>query len=520
MQNNTASMYQLLLGDIVARNAGKFPDKTALLWDGGRMSYETFNRRINALANAFLQMGINRGDKVGLLFANGPEILESCFALFKIGAVAVPINFRLAGKEIEYILNNSDARILVLGQEFIPTVQGIIGNLPNVRETIASGDTVPEGMKSYNTLVLTADDNGPEMFLDDDDDALILYTSGTTGRPKGAVMTHKSFLINAINWVIAYRTEHDDILLCIPPLFHVAALGYALTQFYMGASIYIEKMFDPQRTWDIIEKEKITTLFLVPAMWIALLQVENKDRYNTSAMRILNTGAAIMPVEIKNQILATFPNAGIFDCFGQTEMNGGVTISDARDALKKPGSVGLAVPNLEIRLVDDEDGDVAPGEIGEGIYRGPTVMKSYYKNPEATAEAMKNGWFHSGDFLRRDEDGYFYVVDRKKDMLISGGENIYPAEIEEVLYKHPDILEAAVIGVPDPKWGESVKAIVVTKPGRSLSAEQIVAHCRNHLAGYKKPKSVMFVDALPRSVAGKVLKTVLRDQYGHADDEN
>jgi acyl-CoA synthetase (AMP-forming)/AMP-acid ligase II len=231
-------------------------------------------------------------------------------------------------------------------------------------------------------------------------------------------------------------------------------------------------------------------------------------------MRILNTGAAIMPIEVKNQILETFPNAGIYDCFGQTEMNGGVTILDARDAIRKPGSVGLAVPNLEIRLVDDDGQDVLPGEIGEGIYRGPTVMKSYYKNPTATAEAMRGGWFHSGDLLRQDEDGYYYVVDRKKDMLISGGENIYPAEIEEVLYQHPDILEAAVIGVPDPKWGENVKAIVVPKKGRILTADQIIEHCVTHLASYKKPKSVNFVDALPRSVAGKVLKTILRDEYG------
>ena len=514
MTSQNTSMYQLILGDVLGRNARKFPNKTALMWDSGQIDYETFNLRINALANGFLKLGIIRNSTVGLLLVNGPEILETCFALFKIGAVAVPINFRLAGKEIEYILNDSDAKILVLGAEFVPTIQGIKTGLPQVGDYIVVSDTPPKGMKSYNNIIMSNDGSETRADFSDDDDALILYTSGTTGRPKGAVMTHKSFLMNAINWVVAYGTEHDDILLCIPPLFHVAALGYALTQFYMGATIYIEKDFDPQRTWEIVGKEKITTLFLVPAMWIALLQVENKESFDTSSMRILNTGAAIMPIEIKNQILSTFPNAGIFDCFGQTEMNGGVTILDARDALKKPGSVGVAVPNLEIRLVDNDEKDVPVGEIGEGIYRGPTVMKSYYKNPDATAEAMKGGWFHSGDLLRRDEDGYYYVVDRKKDMLISGGENIYPAEIEEVLYQHPDILEAAVIGLPDPKWGENVGAIIVPKAGKTLTAEKIIDHCKQHLAGYKKPKSVIFIDALPRSVAGKVLKTVLRDQYG------
>jgi fatty-acyl-CoA synthase len=514
MDNNNRSMHQLLIGEVVSRNARKFPGKTALLWEGGRLTYDAFNRRINSLANALLGLGIKRGEKVALLLANGPEILETAFALFKIGSVAVPLNFRLAGKEIEYIVNNSDAKILVVGQEFVPAVQGIRDSLHQIQEFIAVCKEAPEGMTSYNDLILSSNDQDPATFIDDDDDALILYTSGTTGRPKGAVMTHKSFLMNAINWVVAYHTGYNDMLLCIPPLFHVAALGYALTHFYMGASIYIEKMFDPQRTYEIITKEHITTLFLVPAMWIALLQVENKENYNTSSMRILNTGASIMPVEIKSQVLATFPNAGIFDCFGQTEMNGGVTILDARDALKKPGSVGLAVPNLEIRLVDELGRDVLPGDIGEGIYRGPTVMKSYYQNPSATAEAMKDGWFHSGDLLRQDSEGYYYVVDRKKDMLISGGENIYPAEIEEVLYQHPDILEAAVIGVPDPRWGESVQAFVVPKPGKSLTPELIIQHCKTYLASYKKPKSVTFIDALPRSVAGKVLKRVLRDQYG------
>ncbi len=513
MDKNDMSIHQLLLGDVVARNARKFPGKTALRWDGGRLTYKAFNSRINSVANAFMAMGVNRGNKVGLLLANGPEILELCFALFKIGAVAVPLNFRLAAKEIEYILNNSDAEILVFGQEFTSAVQSIRPDLPNIHDFIAVGGPASGDMKAYRSLILFSNDAEPKNHIDDDDDALMLYTSGTTGRPKGAVMTHKGFLMNAINWVVAYRTEHDDILLCIPPLFHVAALGYVLTQFYMGASVYIEKMFDPRRTWEVIQRERITTLFLVPAMWIALLQVENTDRYDASSMKILNTGAAIMPIEIKNRILKTFPNAGIFDCFGQTEMNGGVTILDARDALKKPGSVGLAVPNLEIRIVDNDGQDVLPGGIGEGIYRGPTVMKSYYKNPAATAEAMKGGWFHSGDLLRQDEDGYYYVVDRKKDMLISGGENIYPAEIEEILYKNPDILEAAVIGVPDQKWGESVKAIVVIKAGKTLTEKQVIEHCKEHLAGYKKPKSVIFVDKLPRSVAGKVLKMVLRDEY-------
>jgi len=430
-------MYQLLLGDVIARNARKFPDKTALIWEKGSMSYGEFNERINAFSHSLKQMGVGKGDKVAFLLPNGREILEACYSVFKIGAIAVPINFRLAANEIEYILKNSDAQILVLGCEFIESVKEIRGNVSLVREFILVGDEFEKDMKQYEELIKGEQNQEPRIVLSDDDDALILYTSGTTGLPKGAVISHKSFFNNAISWAMAYHTEFNDILLCIPPLFHVASLGYTLTQFYVGAAVYVDNAFEPAKTWEIITREKITTLFLVPAMWIQLLQVDNIGSYDCSSLRILNTGASIMPVEVKKLILETFPNAGIFDCFGQTEMNGGVTILDARDALRKPGSIGKAVPLVEIRLIDDEGQEVSVGEVGEAIYRGATVTKGYYKNPEATIEAMKGGWFHSGDLLRKDDEGFYYVVDPKKDMIISGGENIYPAEIEAVLYSHP-----------------------------------------------------------------------------------
>jgi len=513
MEEQYNPMYQLLLGEVIARNARKFPEKRALIWAEGERTYGEMNARINALAHSLTRMGVGKGDKVAILLPNVPETIEACYAAFKIGAVAVPLNFRLSGNELEYIINNADARILILGHEFSETIGQIRPMLSLIREFIVVGTSSKRDMKPYEDLIGKGMDEEPHCRLFDDDDALILYTSGTTGRPKGAVMSHKAFMLNAFSWAMAYHAEFDDILVCIPPLFHVASLGYTLTQFYVGASVYIEHSFDPKRTWEIVHREKITTLFLVPAMWIALLQVEGIQSYDRSSLRILNTGAAIMPIEVKRKILETFPNAGIFDCFGQTEMAGGVTILDARDALRKPGSVGKAVPFLEIRLVDDEEREVMRGEVGEAVYRGPTVTKGYYKNPEATREAMKGGWFHSGDLLRQDEEGYYFIVDRKKDMIISGGENIYPAEIEQVLYEHPAVLEAAVIGIPDPKWGESVKAVVALKQGKQLSEEEVIAFCKTRLASYKKPKSVEFVDALPRSAAGKILKTIMRERY-------
>ncbi|MBU2547908.1 MAG: long-chain fatty acid--CoA ligase [Proteobacteria bacterium] len=513
METNLKGMYQLLLGEVISRNARKFPGKTALVWDGGSLSYGRMNERVNALARGLAGLGVKKGDKVALLFFNGPEILEACYAAFKLGAVAVPVNFRLAPPEIAYILNNCDAGHLIMGSEFIESVQGIRGDISLVRRIIVTGVEAPEGMLAYEALIGENAIKDVVVELEDDDDALILYTSGTTGRPKGAVLTHKGFLLNAMNWVMAYNTRYTDKLLCIPPLFHVASLGYSVTQFYAGATVYIEKDFMPSKVWEFIDREKITTLFLVPSMWIALLQVEGFERYDRSTLRVLNTGAAIMPVEVKKQLLETFPNGGLYDCFGQTEMNAAVTVLMAQDTLRKPASVGLPLPSLEVRAVDDDDNDVPVGEVGEAVYRGPTVMKEYYKNPEATREVMRSGWFHSGDLIKIDEDGFIYVVDRKKDMIISGGENVYPAEVEEVLYAHPDILEVAVFGVPDPKWGESVKATVVLKPGKKLTQEEVIEYCKKNLASYKKPKSIDFIDALPKSAAGKILKTTLRGPY-------
>ncbi len=507
------NMRQLLLGEILARNSRKFPRKTALVWPGGSVSYGKMNERVNALSQGLMRLGVKKGDKVALLLTNSPEILEGCFAAFKIGTLAVPLNFRLAGKEIEYILIQSEASVLILDGEFAETIQALRSNVPGIRGYIVVGPSSFSGMKNYEGVIRENRPDEPVVDLSDDDDALILYTAGTTGRPKGAVLTHKNFMINALNWVMEYHTKFEDKWLCVPPLYHSAALGYSITHFYVGATIYLAKVFDPGGILKTIQQEKITTLFLVPAMWIRLLQEKNLEACDRSSLRVLNTGAAITPIEVKSQLLQAFPNAGIYDCFGQTEMSPAVTLLRAEDALRKQGSVGQALACVEIRVVNDEDQDVPIGEVGEAIYRGPNVMKGYYKNPEATEEAMRGGWFHSGDLVRQDEEGYFYVVDRKKDMIISGGENIYPAEVEEVLYRHPDILEAAVFGIPDEQWGESVKATVVLKSGKKLTAEEVIDHCKQYLASYKKPKSVDFLDALPRNPAGKVLKTVLREKY-------
>ncbi len=511
-QPDTSS--QLVLGELTARWARKQPGKNAVCYNNRHFTYAVFNERVNRLANSLANLGIAKGDKVSLLFLNCNQILEGYFALGKLGAVAVPLNFRLAGPELSYQINHSDSRALIFGKDFLPVIKSIRKDLPNVEHLIIADRGNEEGLLDYEDLLVKGLHAEPCVYVDDDDPLFIMYTSGTTGKPKGAVLTHKNVLMDTINIAQEIGLSEKEHYLCVPPLFHMAAAAVAITMLYIGASTTICDNFVPQDIPGIIQDEKITLLFLVPAMWIFLLQVPDIQNFDLDSIRIGVTGAAVMPTEVKNKIMSRFPNAGIYDIFGQTEMSPCTTMLKAEDALRKPGSVGRRIINVDARVVDFEGKDLPPGEIGEIVYRGPTVMKEYYKNPGATEEAMAGGWFHSGDLVREDEEGYIFVVDRKKDMIISGGENIYAAEVEEVLFSHPKILEAAVIGVGDPQWGEAVKALVVAKQGEVLDESEIIEYCKERLAGYKKPKTVEFLDSLPRNAAGKVLKFKLRQQYG------
>lgn len=504
-----------ILGEMLARNARKFPEKVCLVEGEARLTYRQFNTRVNRLAHALAGLGVDRGDKVALLLFNCSAMLECYFALAKLGAVAVPVNFRLAGPEIAYIVDNADARLFILDSAFEQTVAGIRDQLPRVEKYIVSPENklLPDALV-YEQVLQVGSGEEPGWLVQDDDLLLIMYTSGTTGKPKGAMLSHKNILGNVLSCTADIPTHFDSRYLCVPPLFHVAALAMAMQNFYLGATVYLMKAFDPAAVVRTIQAERITSIFLVPAMWNFLLQVPELEKYDLSSLEIAITGAAIMPVQLKQRLLQIFPGLQLFDAFGQTEMSPVTTLLKPADTLRKAASVGRPVLNTEIRVVDDNNNDVPVGQVGEIVYRGWGLCQGYYKNPQATAEAMAGGWFHSGDLVRLDEEGFVYVVDRKKDMLITGGENVYPAEVEEVLYRHEKVLEAAVIGIPDAKWGESVHAVIVPKPGVQLTAEEIISFCGQHLAGYKKPRSVEFVDALPRNAAGKVLKTRLREQYG------
>jgi fatty-acyl-CoA synthase len=514
---------RLLLGELLARNARKFPDREAVVYGDTRLTYREFNARINRLAHALMDMGIKRGEKVAILLFNCNQYLEAYLALAKMGAIAVPLNFRLHPEELKYIVNDADAVAFIVGEAFVDTIRGIEKGLPQIRQYISVTEKPVEGMLHFESLLQKYPDGEPLVLMEEDDPAFIMYTAGTTGRPKGAVLTHKG---QVTIWTLASLEVSREPGIgdmsrwracAVPPIFHIASFGICLAYLLLGATVILPvQVFNPVEVMQILEREKCDSVLLIPAMANFLLQMPGLDKYDTSSLKAWFSGAAILPTDLRKRVMEVFPQVKIFDCFGQTETNALVSILRHSDAERKVASVGRALPSIEIRVVDDQDRDVPVGEVGEAIYRGPAIMKEYYNNPEATAAAFRNGWFHSGDLVRQDEEGFFYVVDRKKDMIVSGGENIYPAEVEEVLYRHPKILEAAVIGVHDEQWGENVKAIVVTKPGETLTEEEVIEFCKEHLASYKKPRSVDFIDALPRNPAMKVLKTVLREKYGKA----
>ena len=507
---------QLLIGEALKYAVHNVPDREAFIYEDQRLTYRELLNRANHIAGWLQGQSIGRDDKVGCLFRNGLPFIELYFGVSLSGSVFVPVNFRLVSKEIEYILNNSDVKILFIEEEFIEVIRPIREQLPQIKKIVIVGGT--ENILSldsvlYDSIFESAVECANIQVASDDDAHVIIYTSGTTGKPKGAVLTHKNLYINALNKLYHTKTVKGTKHLTIPPLFHVAALSLLVQNCLMEGTMVIQRDFQPIKVLETIQNEKINSMFLVPAMWNLLFQVPNLQDYNVNSMLNCSTGGAICPVDLKKRIMSVFSNAKIHEAFGQTEMSPSTTYLSGEDSLinNKTDSVGKPSINVRVRIVDDNMNDVPLGEVGEIVYQGPTMMKEYYKNEKATNEAIIDGWFRSGDLVKMDEDGYIYVVDRKKDMIISGGENIYPKEIEEVLYAHPEILEAAVIGVPNPKWGETVKACVVLKPGKQLTENQVIELCQSNLASYKKPRIVEFMDSLPRNAAGKILKTVLRE---------
>lgn len=497
------------------RHAMMQPDAPALRFVGNTMTWADLRRRVAALAGALSGRGVGFGDRVMILMLNRTEFVESVLAANMIGAIAVPLNFRLTPTEIAVLVEDCVAHVMLTEAALAPVAIGVRNIQPLLSVIVVAGGSSQDSVFGYEDLLNEAGDVHEPVDIPNDSPALIMYTSGTTGRPKGAVLTHANLTGQAMTALYTSGANiNSDVGFVGVPLFHIAGIGNMLTGLLLGLPtvIYPLGAFDPGQLLDVLEAEKVTGIFLVPAQWQAVC-TEQQARPRDLRLRVLSWGAAPAPDALLRQMSATFPETQILAAFGQTEMSPVTCMLLGEDAIAKRGSVGRVIPTVAARVVDQNMNDVPVGEVGEMVYRAPTLMSCYWNNPEATAEAFAGGWFHSGDLVRMDSDGYVWVVDRKKDMIISGGENIYCAELENVLASHPDIAEVAVIGRADEKWGE-VPIAVAAVTNDDLRIEDLGEFLTDRLARYKHPKALEIVDALPRNPAGKVLKTELRLRYG------
>ena len=502
----------------LARHALMQPDATALRHLGHTITWAELDRRVSALAGALSRRGVRFGDRVLILMLNRTEFIESCLAANKLGAIAVPVNFRMTPPEIAFLVSDCDAKVMI-AESVLAKVATAVRDLESTLETvIIAGGATEEGVLGYDDLLTEQGEPALQADIPNDSPALIMYTSGTTGRPKGAVLTHTNLAGQALTFLFTNGADiSNDVGFIGVPLFHIAGIGNMIIGLLLGLPTVVYPLgdFDPGALLDVLEAEKVTGIFLVPAQWQAVC-AEQQTNPRRLRLRVLSWGAAPASDALLRSMSETFPGTQILAAFGQTEMSPVTCMLLGDDAIRKLGSVGKVIPTVSARVVDDDMNDVPIGQVGEIVYRAPTLMEGYWNNPEATAEAFAGGWFHSGDLVRQDEEGYIWVVDRKKDMIISGGENIYCAEVENVLAGHPAIVEVAVIGRSHHKWGEVPVAIVVLRAvsDSSLSLADLDEFLTERLARYKHPKHLEVVDALPRNPAGKVLKTELRGQFG------
>lgn len=482
---------------------------------GLRLTFSELNTRCNRLANALVESGLKPGDRVALLMMNCPEFLAAYFAIAKIGGIVVPLNWRLVADELEFILKDSGSTTLIFGEEFIDLVTELYGrdDGTDLNQWIQVSQTDGESnfSKDYRSFEQGGSESEPKIAAFDDDLLYIMYTSGTTGLPKGVVHTHSTSLWALLTFAITCDYREGDRNLAALPMFHVGALTPLILNVYRGVTSVVMREFDPLKAWELIQDEKISHALLVPAMLNFMLQVPKLDRFDFPKLRYILSGASPLPINL----IRAYDEIGIEiqQIYGLTETCGPAAVIDGENAIKKIGSTGRAFFHTEIRIVDEEGNDCAAGEQGELWVSGRHVMKEYWNRPEATKETIVNGgWLRTGDVASMDDEGFIYIQDRIKDMIISGGENVYPAEIENVILGHPDVAEVAVIGQPSERWGESPFAIIVRKED-DLSEADILKFCDGKLARFKLPRGVAFIDLIPRNPSGKVLKRLLREDF-------
>jgi len=501
------------------------PDKVAIVFEGKRYTFSQLNDRLNRLANALSNLGVDKGDRVAMLQVNCNQCVETYFATAKLGAIYVPLNFRAKGDELTYMLNSSEANTLFVGERYIDLVNSSRSGLSSVKNFI-SIESKHDGMLYYEDMLSSpAEEVVTE--ISDDDTTILMYTAGTTGLPKGVMLSHNSFAIYVLENVTPADPELEEGNILTVPLYHVAGIQAMMAAIYGGRTLVMERQFEPVEWMELVEAEKANRAMMVPTMLKQLIEHPDFSKHDLRSLRVITYGAAPMSLEVIKKAVDVFPGVSFINAFGQTETASTITTLGPEDhiiagteeerekKLKRLSSIGKPMSDVEMKIVDEEGHQLPVGQVGEIVARGPRVMTGYWKDEEKTEKTIdKEGWVHTSDMGYMDEDGYFFLAGRTTDMIIRAGENISPEEIEAVLHSHPKIEEVAVIGIPDEEWGEQPRAIVVVKQGETATGDEIIEYCRAKMSSFKRPRSVIFVNELPRNPMGKVLKRVLREQYG------
>jgi acyl-CoA synthetase (AMP-forming)/AMP-acid ligase II len=515
-------MVSLNLGQILEVHAKNYPKKLAVKdWHGKTLTYPELDLRANRLANALLKMGLRKGDRVAVMLYNCTEFIEVICAFAKIGVVGVPVSWRFVEKEVEYVANNCDAKAMIVYEEFINCINSIRPNLKKIDTTnyIVVSKTAQKGYKNYETVIADSLDTKPDMKVEGKDTWLQIYTSGTTGAPKGVVRSHESYIAFYLINAVEFGFSEKDYGMVIMPLYHVNSTFYGPLFLYIGGSLFVgrDKGFDPIELLDVISREKITFTSLIPTHYSLILNVpeEVRKKYDVTSIRKLLCSSAPARSTIKKGILEYFRNVELFEAYGSTEA-GMVTLLRPEDQLRKLGSIGRECLGTDvIKILGENGNEVGVGEVGELYSRGPMMFDEYYKMSDKTEVSFRGDCFTARDMVKKDEEGYYYLIDRKDNMIITGGEHVYPSEVEEIISRYPKVFDVAVIGVLDNVWGEAVKAIVILKEGEKATQDEIINWCRGKMAGYKKPKSVDFIkpEEMPRTATGKILHRKLRERY-------
>lgn len=506
----------LSIGAIIGRAARQYGARTAMIFGDERCSYAEYDRRVNRAAHALQALGVEKGGHVAILGKNSIQYLELCHGASKAGIVFGTINWRLTVEEIAFIVKDADNEALFIEAGFQEIAGQLRDKLPGVRYVVYGGPVELEGALSYEELTAQASDLEPDMVVNGSDDAIIMYTSGTTGLPKGAVLTHANVCWDLVAALTYVTPRQGDCFLLSMPMNHVSGLHTQTTTFLArGLPIVIMSQWEPEEACRLIEQHRITLAYILVAPLLQLLDAPLRKKYDLSSLQRLMTAAAKYTADVPLRAMTELGVESVYFMYGLTEAAPIVSTTEfTAQMLQKPNTMGFPVWYNDVRIVNEQDQPLPSGEVGEIIVRGPNVFKGYYKRPEANADTLRNGWLHTGDLGYLDEDGFLFFVDRKKDMIKSGGENVYSVEVElAILNTYADVHEVAIVGIPDAKWGEAVTAFAVAHPGKTIDGEELISRARSVLAGYKLPKKVVVCDQLPKNVSGKVLKRQLREQY-------